>query len=72
MKAEGVFFRKTCDAMRAAGVEAASDGHFHDISTIFADETQPVYFNFCHMGEEGNHVIASHMIDPVLEALNVH
>ena len=72
MKTEGVFFRKTYDAVRAAGVEAASDGHFHDLSTIFADETGPVYFDFCHMAEEGNHVVASHMIDPVLEALNFH
>ena len=70
MKTEGVFFRKTYEAMRAAKVDESSDGHFHDLSTIFADETAPVYFDFCHIGEEGNHAVASHMIDPVLEALN--
>jgi lysophospholipase L1-like esterase len=69
MKTEGVFFRKAYDAVRAARIDETSDGHFHDISTIFADETQPVYFDFCHMAEEGNHAIASRMIDPVLEAL---
>ena len=70
MKTEGVFFHKAYDAMRAARVEESSDGHFHDISTIFADETSPVYFDFCHMGEEGYHAVATHMIDPVLETLN--
>jgi hypothetical protein len=29
-----------------------------------------VYFDFCHMGEEGYHAVATHMIDPVLETLN--
>lgn len=71
MKTEGVFFRKTYDVMRASGLEEKSGGRFHNISTIFTDETKPVYFDFCHMGEEGYHAVAAHMIDPVLETLNV-
>jgi len=72
MKTEGVFFRKAYDVVRASDLGAKSGGRFHDISTIFADETKPVYFDFCHMAEEGNHVVASHMIDPVLSILNSH
>jgi hypothetical protein len=71
MKTESVFFHKAYDAMRAANVEENSDGHFDDISTIFADETKPVYFDFCHMNEEGYHAVAAHMIDPVLETLDI-
>jgi hypothetical protein len=72
MKTEGVFFHKAYDAMRAAKVEDKSDGHFYDISTIFADETKPLYFDFCHMGEEGYHAVAAHMIDPVMDTLGGH
>jgi lysophospholipase L1-like esterase len=70
MKKEGEFFRQTYDVVRAADLGAKSAGHFHDISTIFTDETRPVYFDFCHMGEEGNHAIAAHMIDPVMQTLS--
>jgi lysophospholipase L1-like esterase len=72
MKTEGVFFRKAYDVVRASDLGAKSGGRFHDISTIFAGETTPVFFDFCHMGEEGNHAVASHMIDPVLTTLNSH
>lgn len=69
MQTEGVFFRKTYDVVRASNLGEKSGGHFHDLSTIFADETTPVFFDFCHMGEEGNKVVASHMVDEVIEAL---
>jgi hypothetical protein len=69
MKTEGEFFRRTYEAVRGSDLAESSGGRFHDISTIFAAESKPVYFDFCHMGEEGNRVVASHMIDPVLAAM---
>jgi hypothetical protein len=31
-----------------------------------------LYFDFCHMGEEGYHAVAAHMIDPVMDTLGGH
>jgi hypothetical protein len=68
MQAEGEFFRKAYDVVRASHFE--TNGHFYDISATFRDESAPVYFDFCHMGEEGNRTVASHMLNEVMKTVS--
>lgn len=59
------FYRRSYErarpALAAAGVR--------DLSGVFGDDPQPVFIDFCHLGEKGNEVLAAAMVDDVAAAL---
>jgi len=69
MRAEGEFLRKTYEVVRRSGLEEKSGNRFHDLSSLFADVKEPIYFDFCHMGETGYEAVAASMVDDVMKSL---
>jgi lysophospholipase L1-like esterase len=69
MRAEGEFIRKVYEKARRSGMEEKSGGRFHDLSRLFAQTRGPIFFDFCHMGETGNEIVAGSMVDHVARAL---
>jgi lysophospholipase L1-like esterase len=43
--------------------------HFHDLSTLFADRLPPTYVDWCHLGEQGNQVVAERVTKDILTVL---
>jgi hypothetical protein len=62
------FFRLTYDAVRKSRLAQNEDG-FHDLSSMFDDVKEPVYLDWCHVGEPANEAIAMRMVDDVLRAI---
>jgi lysophospholipase L1-like esterase len=69
MKSEGEFFRRTYDVVRRSNLEEKSGDRFRDMSTMFTDVREPIYFDFCHMGETGYEEVAAAMVDDVMKVL---
>lgn len=42
---------------------------FHDLSSLFADWLPPVYIDWCHLGEQGNQVVAERITKDILAVL---
>ncbi len=40
-----------------------NDSGFYDISLMFNDTTEPLFIDFCHLGERGNNLIAQRMVE---------
>ncbi len=56
--------------LRAAGAELAARGiAFLDGSRAFADVAQPLYYDNCHFGPEGNELLAECIATALLQAL---
>jgi hypothetical protein len=60
------FFEKTYQAIRTSNVERSHAGMFHDLSRVFSDTRDPVFVDWCHMGEKGNALIADRMMIDIL------
>jgi lysophospholipase L1-like esterase len=48
----------------------SNESNFHNISRIFEDESQPIYFDSVHITRKGNKKIAARMLEDVLVMLN--
>jgi len=56
--------------MRKRGAELAKLGvNFIDLSRIFADRTDDIYFDACHFAGEGNRIMAEHIAKELLARL---
>jgi lysophospholipase L1-like esterase len=60
------FVEMTYDAMRLSGLKEMPEGSFHDLSMIFADVGEPLYTDWCHLGESGNERIGKSMANDIL------
>jgi lysophospholipase L1-like esterase len=58
------FFQTVYTSMRGDAA-FAGDPQFHNLSEIFARETQPLFIDFCHIGEQGNELIARTIADDI-------
>jgi lysophospholipase L1-like esterase len=59
----------TYDAVRNSGLADRPENTFHDLSQVFADMQQPLYTDWCHLGEIGNEIIGKRMADDVVALL---
>ncbi len=62
-------YRKTYDLIKTQAVQL-QPYQFHDISAIFADTTEPLYIDYCHVNETGNGIIARRMARDVTALLS--
>jgi hypothetical protein len=60
------FFEKTYQAIRSSDLERSNAGMFYDLSQIFSDTPDPVFVDWCHLGETGNARIADRMMMDIL------
>jgi hypothetical protein len=63
------FFRRTDELMRQTPFAAKGGSQFHNLSLIFADVQEPVYIDWCHLGEAGNEIVAKRMVTDILETI---
>ncbi|HLI64211.1 MAG TPA: SGNH/GDSL hydrolase family protein [Terriglobales bacterium] len=49
--------------------QAAQSNNIHDISSLFADTTEPYFIDQAHVTEDGNRIIAKQMLDEVVKTL---
>lgn len=59
-------FLKTYAELSSKRLSEAESIHFRDLSHVFSSMSQPLYADWCHVGETGNGVIAKEMADDVL------
>jgi lysophospholipase L1-like esterase len=52
--------------------EALVGSPVRNLSDVFGDDAEPVYIDFCHLGEKGNEIIAGAMAPEVAAALTVN
>ncbi|MDG6005854.1 hypothetical protein BIY37_02345 [Candidatus Brocadia sapporoensis] len=69
MQAIGQFVGQTYEAVHKSELAEKYRGSFHDISLVFADVRQPMYIDWCHLGESGNEIIAKIMASDILGLL---
>jgi lysophospholipase L1-like esterase len=62
------FFCRVNARIREREQSLAPDG-FVNISDLFAQDTKPVYIDFCHITEKGNRRVAERLADEVEKAL---
>ena len=56
--------------LRAAGAELRAQGvHFADLSGVFAEVTEPLYFDACHVFAEGSELFAERIAEELLAVL---
>jgi hypothetical protein len=60
------FVHQTYEVMRQSRLSERPEYSFHDLSLVFADVREPVYIDWCHLGESGNDIIAKRMTTGVL------
>lgn len=66
MKIMERFVEMTYEAVRQSRLGEMPDSSFHDLSLIFADVGEPLYTDWCHLGESGNERIARSMTNDIL------
>jgi hypothetical protein len=59
----------TYAVMRESRLADTAGGAFSDLSLIFADNPDPLYVDWCHLGESGNALIAQRMTGDILKKL---
>ena len=57
------FYVDTYDYLRQRAEDLKGVTTFHDISSIFGDDHQPIFVDFNHMGDKGNTLIARRMVE---------
>jgi len=62
------FFRRTYELVRERRLEQTEKG-FHDLSLLFVDTKQSIFFDGCHVGEPGSKAISQRMLDNVMPAI---
>lgn len=60
------FVHRTYEVMRQSRLSERREYSFHNRSLVFADVREPVYEDWCHLGESGNEIIAKRMATDVL------
>src|SRR5262249_113499 len=63
------FYRKTYEVVQQSRLTEQSGAHFYDLSSIFADVKEPIYVDWCHLGESGNAIIAKQMAHDILAVI---
>jgi hypothetical protein len=68
-KATEPFYRTTYELIERhrCGEHRAS---FHDLSGIFAEVREPVFVDWCHLGETGNEIVAKRIAQDVIPLLS--
>ena len=56
------FFEQTYRTMRESNLTATNVGVFDDLSRIFFEAPEPLFVDWCHVGETGNALIADRMM----------
>jgi hypothetical protein len=69
METSEKFFQRTYQLMRQSRLSVTSEGSFHEVSLIFSEMREPVYLDFCHLGEVGNEIIATKMAHDILKII---
>jgi len=64
------FFNLTYEVMEQSRLREKTGGSFHDLSHVFAEVRDPVYIDWCHLGEIGNEVVAERMAHDVLAVVD--
>jgi hypothetical protein len=59
------FLDKTYDLLEKSMPNLPKDCALYDISLIFSDVREPIYLDWCHMGEKGNDMVAQRMAQDV-------
>lgn len=62
------FFDMTNKQLRERG---KYEPGFHNLSLIFSDMPEPLFLDWCHLGERGNEYIAKHLADDALSIMSV-
>jgi len=63
------FAREVRDALNRSGLAAMPEYSFADLGPIFADVREPVFVDWCHLGESGNETIARRMAADVVAVM---
>ena len=63
------FVHRTYEVIRQSRLAERRENSFHDLSLVFTDVWEPVYVDWCHLGESGNEIIAKRMASDVLDLL---
>jgi lysophospholipase L1-like esterase len=61
------FVRQTYDLMKQGALVAKHEPSFHDLTLMLSEVQQPIYLDWCHLGEAGNKLVAERMAQDVLE-----
>jgi lysophospholipase L1-like esterase len=61
LRAAERFFHETYDAVRRSDLARGDEDPFHDLSLMLSDVRDPLYVDWCHLGESGNERIARRM-----------
>ena len=56
------FFEDTSDAVQAMSKDPALSSDFRDFSQLFSASPEPIYIDWCHLGEVGNALIAKEIL----------
>ena len=59
------FFNRTYHAVRQS-LTANSEPAFHDLSVLFSDVSEPLFVDWCHLGERGNAFVAEKIAADIL------
>lgn len=60
------FVQRTYETILQSRLAERREYFFHDLSLVFADVREPVYLDWCHIGESGNEIIAKRMASDAL------
>ena len=63
------FAREVRDALSRSGLATMPEYSFADLGPIFADVRDPVFVDWCHLGESGNETIARRMAADVVAVM---
>ena len=63
------FAREVRDALSRSGLATMPEYSFADLGPIFADVREPVFVDWCHLGESGNETIARRMAADVVAVM---
>lgn len=64
------FVHRTYEVIRQSGLAERRESSFYDLSRVFAEVREPVYVDWCHLGESGNELIAQRMASAVLALIS--
>lgn len=60
------FYAETYAFMQKRAEGPERDPALRDISSIFDQVSEPIYIDYCHLGEKGNGMVAREMVEDFL------
>ncbi len=63
------FFETACQLLSQLDVTRMREAEFHDLTKIFSDMPEPLYVDWCHLGEAGNKYIAERLAMDALSTM---